>query len=250
MPASNLPPGTQQAHDPATAAAAAALGTEQAALPNCACLSSMYLALSNLSTMDSSFAFPYALHPLREAMTTASSVIACDICPQQFITGLQNVQLLGALLTSIAERFGKVVTAINAEASRADAAHETKKFRLADLNTPTSHLHTSGLGCVTAFSLDLSPIEWKSLAKKVVKAEVLGPSGSDDCCPYFLGLVEQMEQRQARWHSRCADDELSHDVQRVRLPLNDIAHAQGNGEHLCLKMIQVAKQIVEGFDWS
>ena len=250
MPASSLPPGTQQAHDPATAAAAAALGTEQAALPNCACLSSMYLALSNLSTMDPSFAFPYALHPLREAMTTASSVIACDICPQQFITGLQNVQLLGALLTSIAERFGKVVTAINTEASRADAAHETKKFRLADLNTPTSHLHTNGLGCVTAFSLDLSPIEWKSLAKKVVKAEVLGPSGSDDCCPYFLGLVEQMEQRQARWHSRCADDELSHDVQRVRLPLNGIAHAQGNGEHLCLKMIQVARQIVEGFDWS
>lgn len=245
--ASHLDPSTQHTHDPAITAAAAALGNEQAALPQCACLSSMYLALSNLSAMDPSFAFPYALYALREAMSTASSVIACKFCPQQFITGLQNVQLLGALLTSIAERFGKVVTAINTEASRAERANESKKFRLADLNTPTSHLHTNGLGCVAAFSLELSPSEWKALAKKVVKAEIYG---SDDGCPHFIGLAEQMEQRQARWHSHCADAELSGDVQRVRHAVNGVAHAQGGGEHLCLKMIAVARQIVDGFDWT
>jgi hypothetical protein len=84
--------------------------------PTCACLSTLYLTLSNLATMDPAFCFPTALHPIREAMSTASQVISCQICPTRFITGLQNVQLLNALLMSLAERFSRILTSISAEA--------------------------------------------------------------------------------------------------------------------------------------
>jgi hypothetical protein len=197
--------------------------------------------------MDDSFTFPFALHPLREAMQTASTLLTCPECPTRFITGMQNVGLLGTLLISIAERFSKILESINKESERAAAADETKKFRVADLNSSASHLHTGGLGCAASFSLDLSPEEWRKIAKKVVRAEVYGPTDGNTCCPYFTQLTAQMEERQNRWH---------------KLPLPKDYPKGGNaatifrtsetkdGEHQCLKNVVFAKQLVDGFDWS
>lgn len=193
-------------------------------LPTCACLSTMYLTLSTLQTMDPSFTFPFSLHPLREAMQTASSVLTCDVCPQKFISAMQNTQMIGTLLVTIAERFGKILDAISKEADRANGAGEGKKFRLADLNTSTGHLHTNGIGCAAAFNINLDAWEWRGLAKKVVRAEVYGlgdgeqfamesgiGSGNEmenwvgeghERCPYFMGLIDKMGRRQEYWHHR------------------------------------------------
>lgn len=242
-------------------------------LPTCACLSTLYLTLSNLSTMDSTFSFPTALHPLREAMSTASQVISCEVCPIRFITGLQNVQLLNALLMSLAERFSRVLTSITTEAKTLESHNalappseqKSKAFRLADLSTP-GHLHTGGLHCAAAFSLSFSPAEWRSMAKKVVRAEVYGPQDGNPCCPYLLGLITQMEKRQDRWHKAPPPQDYPRDKdgnvmsralsagQDVGGVAGDDSHVGGHGhekgEHLCLKMLAGTRRMVETFDWD
>ena len=104
-----------------------------------------------------------------------------------------------------AERFGKVLAALTTEAQRAAACGEGKRFRLADLNTSTAHLHTGGIGCAAAFSVSLGPDEWRSLCKKVVRAEVFGPGDADNSGgASLIGAVEQMEKRQLMWHEKPA----------------------------------------------
>ena len=180
-------------------------------------------------------------------MQTATAVIACPSCPQRFISAIQNTQLVGTLLISIAERFGKTLQSITTEAIRTDLAHETKKFRLADLNTSTSHLHTGGIGCAAAFSVNLTPSEWRGIAKKVVRAEVHGPSEGNHCCPWFLELVGQMEKRQEYWH----DKPVPEDFPRDALTGEVIGGRNMKREdHICLKYAGYARRLVGGFDWS
>lgn len=243
--------------------------------PTCACLSTLYLTLSSLATMDPAFPFPTALHPLREAMSTASQAIACPVCPTLFITGLQNVQLLNALLMSLAERFSRVLASINNEANSLELHNstvstpselKTKTFRLADLSTP-GHLHSGGPHCAAAFSLSFTPAEWRSMAKKVVRAEVHGPADGSECCPYLLGLITQMEQRQERTHR--APPSIDHPRDKTGNPMSRTfsmgpecrsgsvaegessqAHGHGKGEHLCLKMLAGTRKMVDGLDWD
>jgi hypothetical protein len=240
-------------------------------LPTCACLSTLYLTLSNLATMDPTFSFPTVLHPLREAMLTASQVIPCEVCPTRFLTGLQNVQLLNALLMSLAERFSRVLTSISNEANALEnhnataspSAQKSKPFRLADLSTP-GHLHTGGLSCAAAFSLSFTPAEWRTMAKKVVRAEVYGPSDGNECCAFFLGLVKAMETRQNRWHNMPPPSDFPKDSNGNRLQRDltpgghGVGHVAGsqcvtaNGEEepLCVKMLAGTRRMVDGFDWS
>jgi hypothetical protein len=263
-PTINLPPELQSGHthghshhtgstqlllDPSLASttAGAHLGMPSSALPSCACLSTLYLTLNTLQSMDPSFPFPFALHPLREAMSTASEVLSCDQCPTKFLSALQSTQLVGTLLMSIAERFSKVLESISAESLRAELAGEEKKFRLADLNTSTSHLHTGGLGCAAAFSIDLTPAEWRSMCKKVVRAEVHGPSDGNHCCVYYVQLIQQMEDRQNHWHNdKKMPDDFPRDAEGrpmggPNLPKED---------HVCLKLCAYSRKLVDGFDWS
>lgn len=237
-------------------------------LPTCACLSTLYLTLSNLATMDPSFSFPTALYPLREAMSVASQVLSCTTCPIRFITGLQNVQLLNAVLMSLAERFSRVLTSITTEAtsleqhnaSAAPSEQKSKLFRLADPSTP-GHLHTGGLGCAAAFSLSFTPAEWRSMAKKVVRAEVHGPSDGTNCCAYLLGLITAMEKRQDQWHKMPPPTDFPKDKNGNVMSRSMIAgdgaagHATGAEcdtaqEHLCLKMLEGTRRMVDTFDWS
>jgi hypothetical protein len=240
-------------------------------LPTCACLSTLYLTLSNLATMDPTFSFPATLQPLREAMSIASQVLSCEVCPTRFITGFQNVQILNALFMSLAERFSRVLTSISTEASSLEAHNATaspteqksKLFRLADLSTP-GHLHTGGLGCAAAFSLSFTPAEWRSMAKKVVRAEVYGPEDGNECCAYFLGLVTAMEKRQDRWHHMPPPADFPKDsngnvLQRDFTPgghgeghgaASHCATANGDEEPLCVKMLAGTRRMVDGFDWS
>ena len=224
------------------------LGLPPSLVPSCACLSTMYLTLSSLQTLDPlQTPFPFGLHPLRSAMQTAADVLSCEECPQRFISAIQNTQLIGTLLMSIAERFGKVLDAITTEAERAEAAGERKTFRLADLNTSTSHLHTGGIGCAAAFHVDLSPAEWRALAKKVVRAEVQGAGAGNECCVCFDGVIGVMEKRQDLWHNRPYPADFPKDS-RTGLPMGGRHIPQE--EHMCLKSVKYARRLMEGFDWA
>lgn len=233
--------------------------------PKCACLSTLYLTLNSLQSMDHTFAFPFALHPLREAMTTATEVLACPECPTRFVDAIINTQLLGTLFVSIAERFSKVLRHITSEASRAKLVCESKRFRLADLNTSTSHLHVGGLGCAAAFEINLTPDEWRSMCKKVVRAEVYGPEDGNQCCCFFVGVLQQMEERQLRWHaSSVRPDDCPRDLRGQPVlarpattitPPSDIDPIEQRPcakkeDHLCLKLVGYARELMEAFDWS
>lgn len=255
-----LQPESQTTSDP--------IATDQTS--TCACLSTLYLTLSSLATMDPAFSFPTALQPLREAMSTALQAISCPICPTLFITGLQNVQLLNALLMSLTERFSRILSSITAESNALEfhnsttpspSKHKTKTFRLADLSTP-GHMHSGGPSCAAAFSLSFTPAEWRKMAKKAVKAEVYGPQDGSECCPYLLGLITQMEKRQERMHK--SPPSLDHPRDKTGSLISRTfsmgpecgsgegmgSNAHEKGEHLCLKMLAGTRKMVDGLDWD
>ncbi|KAK1019922.1 hypothetical protein LTR54_000566 [Friedmanniomyces endolithicus] len=211
-------------------------------LPTCACLSTLYLTLSTLQSMAPSFPFPSSLHPLREAMRTASEVLRCPLCPTKFLSAVQNTQLVGTLLVSIAERFGKVLEAITREAARAGRMGEVKGFRFADLET----LHTGGVGCRAGISISLSADEWRGMAKKVVRAEVLGPSDGDVCSPYFVGVVEQMESRSEYWHHQEMPLDFPRDADGRPLGGKNMPKE----DHVCLKLCAYSRKLIATYDWS
>ncbi|KAF2153105.1 hypothetical protein K461DRAFT_312575 [Myriangium duriaei CBS 260.36] len=137
----------------------------------CACLSAMYLELSALQSMTD-FSFPSACHQLRKAISTACGVLNCEQCPKSFFTGFQNIQLLGLFMMCTAERYTKVLAAVDAEAQKALDANETRSFRMGDLQGSNSHLHTHDPEiCLASVQIDLKPHQWRSLVKRVIKGE-------------------------------------------------------------------------------
>lgn len=168
----------------------------QPAEVSCTCLSIMYLTLTELQTLPS-FAFPAVIPPLRQAMNTASSIIHCEKCPQGTFSTIQNVQSLTALLAAIAERIHRVLFGIEEEAERLELTGEKKPFRVGDNSPQLQHLHTGTPDCPMGFNIHLDGKDWKALAKKALRTEVMG--GGSNPTP-FTDLLDQFEERQHRWH--------------------------------------------------
>ncbi len=228
-------------------------------MANCACISSLYLILQNLQTMDPAFPFPSSLHPLREGIFTAVDCLNCNECPTRFISAVQNTQMIGTLIVSIADRFSKILNSITKEAERAEEAGEKKSLPLSSLNTSTTHLHPGNLGsCLTAFSISLAPSEWRTLAKKVVRAEVYGPNenastvsgdcnNTHNCCVSFWEVTHLMQTRHKRW----SEADVTADVPRD--PATGLMIGGPNmpeEDHLCVKLARYSRKLVEAYDWS
>jgi hypothetical protein len=182
-----------------------------------------------------------------------------------------------------AERFARVLASITTEANALESYNanpslspqerKTKTFRLADLSTPR-HLHSGGPGCAAGFELSFTPAEWRSMAKKVVRAEVYGPAaddGSDEGSsgPFLLGLISQMEKRQERMHRAPLAVDFPRDREGGLISRSfeigdgdgrvgeaggggesDGGHGHGKGEHLCLEMLAGTRKMVDGLDWE
>lgn len=179
------------------------------------------------------FAFPFSLHLLREAVGSAWTSVQCQYCPSSCITAIQNIHMLGVLLVSIVERYGQVITAIETEERRASNTSETKSFRIGDMTQANSHLHTGeGFNCPGSITVELSPAEWRSLTKKVVKAEINGTS--DDFRPGFMSVIDSLVQRQNKWHESLPPHDFSDAMQSYR-------EQTGTGNPVCLFMVKQAK---------
>ncbi|PSK37464.1 hypothetical protein B9Z65_2206 [Elsinoe australis] len=215
---------------------------ESITLTGCACLSSMYLSLSSLQDMKD-FSFPSSLHKLREAISGAWNVLHCPLCPKTFLTGFQNIQLLGMFMMSAAERYSKILTAINAETEDAISTGRKMSFRMADLQGSNSHLHTFDPNhCLGDICLDLEPHQWQLLVKKVVKGEIWGPAHA--CCPAFMTLSDGMIARQEKWHI----NRPNMDYPRPYPECMQAQQAQIDNpetKHLCLAMVYEARKIIE-----
>ncbi|KAK5132934.1 hypothetical protein LTR08_008382 [Meristemomyces frigidus] len=238
-------------------------------LPTCACLSTMYLTLSTLESLTT-FPFPSALHPLREAMQTAAEIISCPICPTKFLAAIHNTNLVSTLLVSIAERYSKIIQSITIEALRAERSNATKTFRLANVNTGTSAFPANGSGgSADAFSIELTPHEWRLLAKKVVRVEIYRPpsdalysvptgpigdgtaGGSSYASPTSLmALAHRLQERQRHWHG--PTHRVPSDIPRTRegRMLGCPRTSEGSSEHACMRLAGHTIKLIEGMDWS
>jgi len=154
---------------------------------------------------------------------------------------MQNIMLLTTLLTSITDCYRKLLTAIDTEAKRSADAGEKKKFRMGDNSPEKMHLHTGTLDCPMGFDIDLDSHEWRTVARKVVKADVVGsgqPSPST-----VLGLADMLEERQHRWHH----DPMTLEM-RTLFSKNGTRCEPREGEFSCLKMVGMIRRHVELLD--
>jgi hypothetical protein len=208
----------------------------------CSCLSLNYLALSDLQSLNN-FDFPAVIPRIRPSLTTASTMIHCTKCPTEAFAAIQNMQSLNALLSAIAERFHKVLAGIDAEAVRLEQTQGKKAFRVGDNSPENRHLHTGTLDCPMGYDLNLDPQNWKQLAKQMLKTEVIG--GGHNQTP-LLGLVEELEKRQHRWHH----DTSMHTEERTRLfGAENMCRNKGE-QAMCLRMIGHIRIMVEQMNWD
>lgn len=209
---------------------------------SCACLSSIYLTLENLRSMDS-VNFPASLHCLRDALYTSKSCIDCQICPSQYFTATQNVQLLGTLLLCISERYNRILKVITLESTRAEGAGQMKTLHIDSLEkSEPRHENVGGIHSNDPLVLELPPSQWRKLARKVVKAEVHGTSDAGRIS--LMSILTSLEERQARWHTMEPLEDCP-DPGRRRQDM----HAR-NDNPMCLMLAREAKKVVNLFDFS
>jgi hypothetical protein len=168
--------------------------------------------------------FPSSLHLLRNSTAIVSQMAHCQHCPARYLSAVQNMQLLIALIMTMADQYGAILGSIDEEARR-----------LAELGKPKLLLFTESGAMATDtelntdayFSLETSPSEWRALAKKAVKSEIFGRGENSNS---FAGLLDFLEERQTMWHTvgPCSNR------RRENVALQE--------EPLCIKLIQRAKR--------
>ena len=199
----------------------------------CTCLSQLYLCLSSLSTLTSFPLSPHTLSTLYNAARVARSVIYCPTCPQAFSTGVQNLMMLGTLLTVTADAWLRLTT-VDAE--------------------------TLGKETVCALylaSVPTDPLErqeyWNQWLRKVIKHGVIGNSVAppvhavqSQCLesPDLLTLIEELEERQRVRHAArpCEDAE-------ARNGTNE-STPQKERDYLCLRIIGNAREVIDRFGFD
>ncbi|KAF2202727.1 hypothetical protein GQ43DRAFT_439464 [Delitschia confertaspora ATCC 74209] len=206
----------------------------------CACLSSMYLTLTNLQNMTI-FSFPAVIYPLRQAINTALSILSCDRCPREVFSSMQNLLTLTSLLTAIVEHYHKLLQAIENEAASLEQAGQKKAFRIGDTNPNLQHLHTGTPECPMALNIDLEPKEWRKFVKRAVRSEVLG-EGSNRTS--LRGVVDQVEQRQHKWHEEGGHQEKAKIFGTCSVRYGDCR------DLTCLRMISQIRTMIETMQWE
>lgn len=209
---------------------------------SCACLSSIYLTLENLRGMNA-ISFPSSLHYLRDALHTSKSCIDCQVCPAQYLTATQNSQLLGTLLLCISERYNRVLKVIASDTTAAEETGQMRTLQIGsfDLAKPR-HENVGGIDSNEPLVLELPPLEWKKLAKKVVKAEIYGTCDASRVS--FMSVLTSLEQRQAHWHTMEPTADCPNPDRR-RHDMHD-----HNNNPMCLMAAREAKKLVDLFDFN
>ncbi|KAF1975059.1 hypothetical protein BU23DRAFT_87051 [Bimuria novae-zelandiae CBS 107.79] len=207
----------------------------------CTCLSLMYLALSDLQSINN-FSFPAVVPRIRATLNTASVMVHCIKCPTEMFSAIQNMQSLNSLLGAIAERFHKVLAEIDAEADRLEQSGMKKPFRVGDNSPENMHLHTGSTDCPMGYDIDLDPRDWRKLAKQMLKTEVMGGGHNPTS---LVRLLEEVEERQHKWHF----DKSMHAEERTRLFGAENMCKEGEGA-ICLRMVGQLRNMVNQMKWD
>ena len=247
--------------------------------PSCACLSTLYLTLSTLQQHQqappSSSSFPQTLTPLRTAMQTATTTLTCPICPQKFLSAMQNTQLLGTLLVCIAERFRGVVEGIEEEGKGKEGKGEewrawAKGVVWGEIYGKKKKKEKEGCekggvedGGEAAGEEEEDPSLRPSASTSSSSSAPFATTTTTTNSPpiHFLALTKAMYDRQLAWHSSTKEVvDAGGKVQRIpSLPEDFPRDREGKPiggpslrreDHMCLKFRGFAEKLVEGLDWS
>ena len=160
--------------------------------PGCACLANLYLTLSSFQSLPPP-SFPLTSGNLKIATKTARDVLRCPICPKTFNSAFQNISLLGTLLPLVVMEYSKLLHYVDDESAKG----ESITFRMGEHNPAHMHLHTGTPDCPLGFNIELSALEWRMTARKVVRQQVHGVKPEDGS---FSSLIDELEKRQHAWH--------------------------------------------------
>ncbi|KAI9880337.1 MAG: hypothetical protein M1830_003948 [Pleopsidium flavum] len=211
--------------------------TEPSTLSNaaCTCLANLYSTLSSFQSLPPPF-FPSSLPPLRIAMNTARAAVQCPHCPSSYVTALQNIMLLGTLFPLIINEYSKLLQHVDKEASK----EGPKMFQIGEPFLENAHLHTGNADCPMRIEIELAPDDWRKMARKVIKRDILGKEDGSEVG--MIGLVQDMEKRQQTWHEKCQN------ANRVGCEDTESDGRQVEGQHLCLKIIGLARVGIKSLD--
>ena len=202
---------------------------------SCMCLPNLYMTLSNIATTRE-WPFPMSVHQLKAAMQTSDAVLNCPICPHESTTAMQNLMMLTTLLTTLTDCYRKVLKSIDAQADKAEADESTIQYRMGDSSPERWHLHTGTNDCPMGINVDLDASEYKMLARKVIKADVLGAKNSLMGKISMLDLVNRLEQRQHEWHKGASSAEMRQHFSGGGQQCNPEA-----GDFTCLKLVGMVR---------
>jgi hypothetical protein len=206
---------------------------------SCICLPNMYMTISEISaTID--WEFPMTVHKLKVAMQTSDSVLKCPTCPHEATSAMQNLMMLTTLLTTITDCYRKILNTIDAEAAKAESTGTSIQYRMGDSSPERWHLHTGTDDCPMGINIDLDPAEYKSLARKVIKADVLGASNARPNQVSIMGLVRRLEERQHGWHNGASSAEI-----RAPSSGGERECRPETGDPTCLKLVGMIRNRVD-----
>lgn len=86
---------------------------------------------------------------------------------------------------------------VDLEAARLVERGVKKSYRIGDNSAALAHMHTGTPDCPMGIDIDLEPADWQRLAKTAIRMEVHGGGGR---AVWLLGLLDEVEKRQQRWH--------------------------------------------------
>jgi hypothetical protein len=197
----------------------------------CACLASFYLTMDHLCKNEK-LTFPSGLQPLRKAIATATEMAHCQVCPGNYLFAMQNIQLIGTLVMSIVKQYDVILQSIDEEGGPLDQPPQSKHLHFRDAEKET--IGGSTKDDSLDYPIEVSPAQWTTLAKKVVKNEVYGRGGSQHS---LWALLIFLEQRQVKWHAVP--------------PKRDCRHNhQPDDEPFCIKIIWKSKELLEALNFQ
>lgn len=266
------PNGHHQDPSPTAASELSASSPSSIQAGPCACLSSLYLALSSIHSLPRNITA--AVQVARSACRAAHDAIQCPVCappihesvkyPAVSFTTMMN---LGSLLPCIVDAYRQILEMIDAETSRAIACRiEPLSFSLAAHGGIWGTLHanqgatteshqerqsTPGL-CANALSRfdkqDMEPAQWRLTLRALLKVDVYGLERCDGGEGFtqigLRDLVAQLEERSRQRH-----EQVDQMVEAGLTPPTGLAgipqRHTNQGAPPCRQVIAIARQAVE-----
>ena len=165
----------------------------------CSCLGNLYSILATFQSLPPA-SFPFSISALKKATQRGYEAVRCQTCPLKFNTAVQNIMLLTTLLQMLINEYSKLIRHIEERSS----SGEKIPYRIGEARSCFDQRHTGTLDCPMNITIDLDGEEWRMLAMKAVRQEVVG-SGHDDVC--LRKVLEEMRKRQGFWHGNFAQGE-------------------------------------------